>query len=274
MTAEPHLPPGVDPTVPSPARIYDYMLGGEHNFQADRDVAGKAMAQVPELRDIVLANRGFHGRAAHWMARRGVRQFLDLGSGLPAVSNTHEIVRKVVPDAHVVYVDIDPMVAAYADTLLDSPANTAVVMADLRDPDGVLSHPGLRSVLDMTRPVALLMTGVLHFIADGSDPWGLVARYVAAVPPGSYLALSHATHDKVPPSSVQAGRDEYARASQQMHFRSRAEIERFFAGLDILPPFEGGAQTLVHLGEWGAEDPESANSDGSRWGYCAVARRP
>lgn len=274
MTAELHVPPGVDPAVPSPARIYDYMLGGAYNFQSDRDVADKAIAQVPELHDIILANRGFHGRAAHLIAQRGVRQFLDIGSGLPTVGNTHQIVRRVIPDACVVYVDVDPMVEACAGILLDSPGNTAVIRADVRDPGDLLDRARLHAVIDLTRPVGLLMTGLLHFVADGSDPWGLVARYAGAIAPGSYLALSHATHDKVPPSSVQAGRDEYAQASQQIYFRSRPEIERFFEGLELLPPYEGAAPVLAYLGEWGAEDPDAANSDGSRWGYCGVARRP
>jgi S-adenosyl methyltransferase len=273
MTQELYVPPGVDPSVPSPARIYDYMLGGSYNFRADRDAADKSMAQVPERRDIALANRGFHGRAARFMAESGIGQYLDIGSGLPTVGNTHEIVRAIIPDAPVVYVDIDPMVAACADGLLTSPDNTRVIIADVRDPDRLLGHPDVRDLLDFTRPLGLLITGVLHFVADGSDPRGLMARYVAALAPGSYVALSHATHDKVPPKSVQVGRDEYAQASQQMHFRSRAEVERLFDGLELTPPYDGAGPVLAHLGEWHAEDPEAADSDGSRWGYCGVGRR-
>src|SRR5215472_4658303 len=173
MTSEPEAPPGVDPSVPSPARIYDYMLGGTYNYQVDRDAADKAMAQVPELRDIVLANRGFHGRAVRWMAKSGIGQFLDIGSGLPTVGNTHEIAREIVPDARVAYVDIDPMVAACASVLLSSPLNTRVIVADVRDPDRLLGHPDLRDLLDFTQPVGLLITGVLHFVADGSNPHDL-----------------------------------------------------------------------------------------------------
>lgn len=271
---EPHVPPGVDPAVPSPARIYDYLLGGTYNFESDRAVADRAMAQVPELRDIVLANRGFHGRAADWIARRGIRQFLDVGSGLPTVGNTHEIVARVIPDARVVYADIDPMVEACAPILVGDPATTAVIRADLRDPAQLLGNAALRAVIDMAQPAGLLITGVLHFVADTSDPWALVARYAGAMAPGSYLALSHATHDKVPPRSVQAGRDEYAGASENMYFRSRDEIGKFFDGLELVPPYDGAAPALTHLGEWGAEDPGLAASDGSRWGYCGIARRP
>jgi hypothetical protein len=274
MAAEPHVPPGVDPSVPSPARIYDYMLGGSYNFQADREVAERAMAAVPELRDIVLANRGFHGRAARWIAEQAVEQFIDIGSGLPTQRNTHETVRRVSPGARVAYVDIDPMVASCADQLLTDPQRTRVIVADARDPDGVLGHPEMRDLIDFAEPAGLLITGVLHFVSDETDPWQIMSRYVSALAPGSYLALSHATYDKAPPRSVQAGREEYANASQQMHFRSKPEVARFFDGLELVAPYRGAAPGLAYLGEWGAEDPLLADSDGSRWGYCGVARRP
>jgi S-adenosyl methyltransferase len=274
MAADPNAPPGVDPSVPSPARIYDYMLGGRYNFRADREVADRAMAAVPELRDIVLANRGFHGRAARWMAGQGVAQFIDIGSGLPTVRNTHETVRRVVPRARVAYVDVDPMVAAYADELLTDPDRTRVIVADARDPDSVVSHPEMRDLIDFDQPFGFLITGVLHFVSGESDPWRIMSRYMSALAPGSYLALSHATDDKAPPRSVQAGREEYASASEQMHFRSKAEVARFFDGLDLVPPYTGARPGLAYLGEWGAEDPLLADSEGSRWGYCGVARRP
>jgi hypothetical protein len=274
MSAGPRVPPGADPSVPSPARIYDYLLGGSYNFQSDRDVADWAMAQVPELRDIVLANRGFHGRAAHWMAERGIGQFIDIGSGLPTVRNTHEVVREIIPAARVAYIDIDPMVVMAAADLLTDPRNTRVILADARDPDGLLGHPELRGLIDFGEPAGLLITGMLHFVADSSDPWNLVRRYVGATAPGSYLALSHATNDNVPPRSVQAALDEYANAAEQFHFRSRAEVARFFDGLELVAPYQGAEPALVYLGEWGAEDRELADSDGSRWGYCAVALRP
>jgi hypothetical protein len=274
MTPGPLEEPEIDPSVPSPARIYDYMLGGTYNFPADRAAADKAMAEVPELRDIILANRGFHSRAARWIAENGVSQFLDIGSGLPTVGNTHEIVRAIIPDARVAYVDVDPMVARCATELLSSPWNTRVVVADIRDPDTLLSHPQVRDVLDLAQPVGVLVTGVLHFVADGSDPWGLMARYVSAIAPGSYVALSHSTYDNVPPRSVQAGRDEYARASAQMHFRSKPEVERLFDGLELVPPYPGAGPALAYMGEWQAEDVAGADSDGSRWGYCGVGRKP
>jgi hypothetical protein len=274
MAAEPNVPPGVDPSVPSPARIYDYILGGSYHFQADREVAERAMAAVPEVRDIILANRGFHGRAARWIAEQGVDQFIDVGSGLPTVRNTHETVRRVIPEARVAYVDIDPMVAAYAGELLTDPERTRVIIADARDPDVVLGHPEMTDLIDFTRPVGLLITAMLHFVTDERDPWRIMSRYVSALAPGSYLALSHATADKAPPRSVEAGRETYASASQQLHFRSQAEVARFFDGLDLVPPYPGAEPGLAYVGQWGAEDPLLADSDGSRWNYCGVARRP
>lgn len=274
MIQDPPVPPGVDPAIPSAARIYDYILGGSYNFQSDRDAADKTLALVPERRDISIANRGFHGRAARWMVDHGIGQFLDLGSGLPTVGNTHEVVRAVNPGARVIYVDIDPMVSVCAADMLADPAITRVVMADLREPDAVLGHPDVRAMIDFAVPAGLLMTGVLHFVADESDPWGLVARYMRALAPGSYLAVSHATYDNVPTRGVQAGHEEYARSREQFHFRSRAQITRLLDGLEIVAPRKGAQPGLAYLGEWGAEDPLLADSDGSRWGYCAVARKP
>jgi trans-aconitate methyltransferase len=232
------------------------------------------MAAVPEVRDIMLANRGFHGRAARWMAEQGVDQFIDVGSGLPTARNTHETVRRVIPEARVVYVDIDPMVAAYAGELVTDPENARVIIADARDPDVVLGHPEMTGLIDFTRPVGFLITAVLHFVTDDRDPWLIMSRYMSALAPGSYLALSHATDDKAPPRSVEAGRETYATSSQQLNFRSQAEIARFFDGLELVPPYQDAEPRLAYLGEWGAEDPLLADSDGSRWAYCGVARRP
>ncbi|HEY2549317.1 MAG TPA: SAM-dependent methyltransferase [Streptosporangiaceae bacterium] len=268
------VPPGVDATRPSPARIYDFMLGGTNNFAVDRDALARAIVLVPELHDIAWANRGFHQRSARWIAEQGVRQFIDLGSGLPTLGNTHEVVYGVAADARVVYVDVDPMVAVHSKELLAGDGRSAVVTADLRDPDGVLGDPVVASLIDFAEPVGLLMTAVLHFVADGSDPWRLVARYMAALAPGSYLALSHATADKLPPAAAQSARDTYANATEQMHLRPRAEVERLFAGLELVPPYQGAEPGLVHVGLWGCDDPELADSDGSRWEYAAVARRP
>jgi hypothetical protein len=272
MTEIGDVPPGVDPTTTSSARLYDYLLGGTNNFPVDREVAEMMKASAPDTVDAVLANRGFHGRAAVWMAGHGIRQFIDLGSGLPTQNNTHESVRRVAPGASVVYVDIDPMVAAHASGLLEGDGSTAVITADLREPEAVLSHPDLRRLIDFAEPAGVLATDVMHFIAGSFDPWGLVARYMAAMAPGSYLALSHSTRDNVPaPDGIM---DILEKAAVDIYLRPRAEVERFFRGLQLVAPYEGAAPDLTYPGVWGAEDPDAADSDGSRGFYCGVARRP
>ncbi len=269
------VPPGVDPQVPSPARLYDYYLGGHNNYPADREAAEVFIAHMPDLRDSVWANRGFHQRAALWMTtEQGIRQFIDIGAGLPTQNNTHEAVQQAAPDARVVYVDHDPMVAAHAGALLAGSAGTAFVLGDLREPDAVLRDPELTRLIDFTQPVGLLMTAVMHFVAPASDPWGLVASYTAAMPSGSYLALSHITADNLPPAGIQAGLELYARASEQAFPRTRAEVERFFTGLQLVPPYAGAEPAVSYVGLWGAEEPELADSDGSRALYCGVARCP
>lgn len=268
------VPPGVDPTRPTSARIYDYLLGGTNNYESDRRVAEQVKAATPDAVDAVLSNRGFHGRAAVWMARQGIDQFLDLGSGLPTQNNTHESVRRVIPDARVVYVDIDPMVAAHASSLLAGDGGTAVVIADMRESDAVLSNPDVRRLIDFRRPVGLIATDVLHFFPDAADPWSLMARYVAAVPAGSYLALSHFTIDNLPPRPADEIGDVLEKAQVSLYRRSRPEVERFFAGLELLPPYEGAEPAVTYAGLWGATDIEAADTDGSRGVYCGVARRP
>jgi hypothetical protein len=274
MTEAEQVPPGIDPTTPSPARLYDYYLGGSANFAADRQAAETIRARMPELADAAWANRGFHQRAALWLARScGIRQFIDIGSGLPTQNNTHQAVQKAAPDAHVVYVDHDPLVRVHADALLTGEGTTKIITADLRDPDGVLNDPQMRELIDFGQPVGLLMTAVLHFVADGSNPRGLVARYMAELAPGSYLALTHITADQKPPAAVRAIVDIYSGATEQIYMRSRAEVERFFSGLELVPPYQGAPAAVTYVGEWGAEDPALADSDGSRWCYGAVARR-
>lgn len=269
------IPPGVDPNVPTPARLYDYFLGGSNNFEVDRQLAERIRSLVPEVSDSAWANRAFHQRAATWLAaQRGLDQYIDIGAGLPTQGNTHELVRAEVPEARVVYVDNDPMVLAHGAALLDGVPGVEMVMADLRDPEAVLTHPGLTGLIDLSRPVGFLMTGVLYFVADGSDPWGLVARYVSALASGSYLVLSHLTSDSKPTRAVETGQDVYARATEGLYFRTREQVERFFTGLELEPPYPGAPAAVSYVGVWGAEDPVAADTDDSRWLYCGVARRP
>lgn len=267
-------PPGVDTARPSPSRLYDYFLGGTDNFEADREAAEKMKAGAPDMVDSMWANRGFHGRAALWMAEHGIRQFIDVGWGLPGQNNTHQAVRKVIPDARVVYVDSDPMVTAHASTVLAGDKAAGVITVDPRDPDGVLSHPEMRRLIDFGEPAGVLMTTVLHFVADGSDPWGLVRRYMTAVAPGSYLALSQGTYEGFDPRRIQAGVEGYAASTEHIHLRSRVETERYFEGLELVAPYDGAKLAVTYAGLWGAEDLDAADSNGSRGLYVGVARRP
>ena len=275
MTKALRLPEGLDTTKPSPARIYDYMLRGTSHFDVDEEAAKRILTAVPEIKDCAWSNRGFHQRAAAWIAQQGVRQFIDIGSGLPTIGNTHEVVKKIHSDARVVYVDNDPMVELYSQAILDESAGSvSVLCGDLREPDAILAHPSVRALLDSGEPTGLLMTAVLMFVSDGSDPWSLVSRYVQAVGPGSYLSLSHITDDAKPPLAVDGFRRVFDQATEHIYFRSKTAIARFLDGLEIVAPYQGGAPSLTYCGLWGAEDVQLADSDGSRWLYCAVARVP
>ena len=274
VTEDPPVPAGVDPTIPSPARLYDYYLGGRHNLPADRAAAKRIIAALPDLPDAAWANRSFHQRAARWLAERGIAQFIDIGSGLPTVGNTHEVVQAVIPDARVVYVDVDPMVALISADLLKDSKTATIITADLRDPAAVLGHPDLRALINPDEPTGLLMTAVMHFVAPSSDPWGLVAKYLDALAPGSYLVLSHVTADRLPPSGVREGVDVYAKATENIYVRPKDEVARFFGHLEMVAPYPGAAPGVCYVGEWGAEVPAEADSDGSRMLYCGVGRRP
>jgi hypothetical protein len=264
---------GLDET-PSPAGLYDYYLGGTHSNEAERAAAEGLRAKMPELYDAAWANRGFLQRAARWLAEdMGVRQFIDLGAGLPTAQNTHEVVQKVAPDSVVVYVDNDPRVRERARRLLIGTDNTTAITADLRDPVEVLNHPELRAGIDLGEPVGLLLVAVAHFVSDEEDPWKIVRRYMDALAPGSYLALSHITADRQSKTAVDAIYDLYKHATTRIYLRPKDKVERFFRGMELVPPYQGAEPSVTFVGEWGAEDHAAADSDGSRWSYCGVARR-
>jgi S-adenosyl methyltransferase len=267
-------PAGQDPTMPSPARLYDYFLGGTHNLPVDRAAAERLKAATPDIEDGIWANRGFHQRAASWLAGQGVRQFIDLGSGLPTQRNTHDVVHELAPDAHVAYVDHDPVVAAYASELLADDGTTVLITDDVCQPDSVLGDEQLRSLIDFSQPVGVLATAIMHFVPDEADPWSVVAAYMAAVVPGSYLALSHFTADNLPAVPVEIAQNVYRTPTGGIFPRNQAEVQKFFDGLRLVSPYPGAEPALTHVGLWGAEDLEAADSDGSRGLYCGVALRP
>ena len=269
------VPPGVDASKPSPARMYDRYLGGTANFRVDRDAVDRILELVPEIRDAAWANRGFLQRAVRWMAERDIRQFIDLGAGLPTQRCTHEVARKIRPDARVVYTDIDPSVIAHGREILAGVPGTAVIEADFRRPDGLLGHPATQRLIDFAEPAGLLIVALTQFIPDSDDPWALVARYMDVLAPGSYLALSAPTADRMVARKVDRILDVYATSTIPSNVpRTRAGIDRFFTGLAIVPPYPGADRALTSAGLWGCEDPEAAESDGSRSFYVAVARKP
>jgi S-adenosyl methyltransferase len=273
MHQAPEVPAGVDTSVPTAARIYDYMLRGRNYFEADERACQRLLTAVPYARDIAAANRGFHQRAAKWIAEQGVRQFVDIGSGLPTVGNTHEVVEMVTPDARVVYVDRDPMVALHSRAIIAGKELVSVICADLREPESILEHPDLRNVIDFGQPVGLLTTAVFHFVSDTSDPWTLLSRYVDVLSPGSYLSLSHFTDDYKPPVAAEDFRAVFDAAADHLYYRSRAKVERFFNGLELVRPYQGADPGVTFAGYWGCEDVELADSEGSRWLYCGVAKK-
>jgi hypothetical protein len=224
--------------LPHPARIYDYLLGGKDNFAADRAAAEEALRANPDGRISCRENRAFMQRTVRYLAAEaGIRQFLDIGAGLPTSPNVHEVAQAVTPDARIVYVDNDPIVLAHARALLtSSPAGKAAyVDSDLRAVDRILNAPQLRGSLDLGQPVALLLNAIMHFIPDQDEPYEIVQGLLDALPAGSYLAMSHLSGD-FDPQAWAGVTQVYAERGMVMRVRSKAEIERFFAGLDLVEP--------------------------------------
>ncbi len=273
--SNPELDAVAETDLPTSAGMYDYFLGGVNNTEADRLAGERLIEKMPEVRDAAWANRGFLGRVVRWMAAdRGIRQFIDIGAGFPAQRSTHDVACAIDPAIKVVYSDIDARVVARGRELLAGLPGTAVVQADLRDADRLLGHPLTRELIDFTEPVGLLVLAVAQFIPDQDDPWGLVRRYVDALAPGSYLALSHGTADRQDERKADHAAEVYASSSSPAQGRTKLEIERFFDGLEIVPPYPGAGPEATYVGLWGCEDAGAADTDGSRWGYAAVARKP
>jgi S-adenosyl methyltransferase len=253
------VPPEIDTTVPHSARVYNYWLGGKDNYAADRALGDMIAAHVPTIRTIVGTNRAFLGRAVRYLARdAGMRQFLDIGTGIPAAGNVHEVAQEIVPDARVLYVDNDPIVLAHARALITGhPAGkTAFIHADLRRPEEILGDPALSATLDLDQPVALMLVGILMHLRDSDDPYGIVATLLDALPSGSYLTITHPTADfNAEAMAGIAGSNE--QAGIPFTPRSRAEIEKFFTGLDLVEP--GVVPVLLwRPDEELTEDPRSA----------------
>ncbi|WP_327007703.1 SAM-dependent methyltransferase [Dactylosporangium sp. NBC_01737] len=265
-------PPAVDVSVAHPARRYDFWLGGKDNFAADRLSAQRIAAAHPNVRTGVLENRAFLGRAVRYLAAdAGIRQFLDIGTGLPAANNVHEVAQGIAPHSRVVYVDNDPIVLVHARALLTStpPGRTAYIDADLRDPASILASPDLHAVLDLRQPVALLLVAVLHFLTDADQPQQVVQTLLSALPPGSFLVLSHATTDFMT-EQQRAGLAALSKGdSVPFCARPGEQIDRFTTGLE---PVEPG---LVSVAHWRADGlPPPRPSDAEVACYGVVARKP
>jgi len=265
------VPPYIDASRPHPARMYDYYIGGKNHFAADRLVADKALASWPAGRIGLRENRAFLGRAVRYLAAEaGIRQFLDLGSGLPATNNVHEIAQAEAPSARVVYVDNDPAVLAHARALLVSEpeGRTAYLQADIRYPADILSSPVVRSVLDFSQPIALMLVAMLHFLPDEDKPSEIVGTLLNALPSGSYLAASHITmeHD---PVGVGGGQQAYIDAGIPMSARDVDDFASLaFGGLEMVPP---GA---VLVSEWRRDSPGPLPTAAEVSCYGGVARKP
>lgn len=259
---------------PTPYGMYDYYLGGTEHTEVDRAAAQKMVEAVPFLRDGAWANRGFLQRAARFMAaERGIRQFIDVGAGLPTHGNTHSVVRQIDEGCRIVYVDSDPEVVQRANDLLADVPGVAFAQHSLQDAGDIVSDPAVRDHIDFSQPVGLILVGVVYFVRDEANPWAAVRQLVDTAASGSCLALSQLTRDHQADQIVDRGLRTMP-TDIDIAFRNRAATERFFGGLEVVPPYDGAASEVVHIGLWGAEDPELADDDGSRWLYAGVGIKP
>jgi O-methyltransferase involved in polyketide biosynthesis len=260
--------PSFDPAVPNPARMWNYWLGGKDNFAADRELAERVLEVMPSMPFIAQAARLFLIDAVHRLATvHGIRQFLDIGTGLPTADNTHDVAQRAAPESRIVYVDHDPVVLTHAQALLSSSPEGATdyLQADLRDTETILK--GASRTLDLSRPVAVLLVAVLHFIPDADDPYAIVARLMDAVPSGSYLVMAHGASDIAPEAAAEMTRRYNKMSSAPVTLRNREQVARFFDGLDLLPP------GLVPISQWGLAGHIDATVGGLA-GYCGIGRKP
>ncbi|GAB3987823.1 SAM-dependent methyltransferase [Actinoallomurus acanthiterrae] len=263
-------PKSVDLSTPNAARMYDYYLGGKDNLAPDRAAAEAVLEIAPEIRVAARQNRGFLGRAVRHLAEAGIRQFLDVGTGLPTQKNVHEVAHGVAPEAQVVYVDNDPVVLAHGRAILAGSKNVDIVQADLRQPEDILNSPEVRDRLDFDRPIAILLVAIVHFLQDSDGPDELVARFRDALPPGGYLVLSHVCGDALP-DAVAPVMEIYRRSSTPIITRSTERIRGFFGDLELVEP------GLVNVSAWRPDTVEAKRiTERYPQGYflAGVARKP
>ncbi|WP_433273524.1 SAM-dependent methyltransferase [Actinosynnema sp. CS-041913] len=267
MTDLDWVPEGIDINVPSVARTYDYLLGGAHNLAVDRRMGDQMLEVLPGARNLVRLNRAFLRRAVTHLVENGITQFIDIGSGIPTVGNVHEI----APDAKVVYVDKDPVAVAHSRLILAGVERTAVVQADLREPEDVLSRPEVTGLLDFDRPIAALMLLVVHFSPDSEDPVGYLGRYRDRLAPGSFLVISHATADRRVDTMREAA-DTVRRnnSKDNLVYRTHAEVTALFTGFELEEPGVTGCALWRPDGRGSISD----NPDDNTQVYVGVGRKP
>jgi hypothetical protein len=259
--------PEINSSVPHPARVYDYWLGGKDNYKADRDAAAEAIRIFPKTVESARSCRAFLSRVVGYLtAEAGIRQFLDLGSGLPSAQNVHEVAQSIAPESRVVYVDHDPVVLMHARALLRSSPEgaTGYIQADLRNPGAILATAA--ETLDFSRPVGVMLLAVLHLVTDAQDPAGIIAAVMDAVPPGSYLAIGHHTDDLYPEMRAFAARMTELNPAIPATLRSRQQVRDLFAGLDLVEP------GVVQISRWRPRSALEAGAAAALWG--GVARKP
>jgi trans-aconitate methyltransferase len=269
----PERPTGkIDVDRPSSARIYDYFLGGAHNFEVDRIAAERMAALHPAIGLGMRANRSYLRRAVNFLARSGIDQFLDLGSGIPTVGNVHEIAQRANPAARIAYVDIEQIAVTHSNTILADNELAVAIRADLREPRHVLADPDVTALLDLGRPVGLILAGVLQYIPDEDDPAGMIRGYVDHLAPGSYVAMSHPSTDELTTERAQgatAATGMYNRTETPFHYRTKAEFETFFTGLELVDP------GVVRMWDWRPEPGTGVEDvDGKVMGFAGVGRKP
>jgi SAM-dependent methyltransferase len=261
------VPPVVDTGTPSPARVYDYVLGGTHNFDADRQMAERLRAVDPNTELMARENRAFLRRAVEYLVAEGVRQFLDIGSGIPTVGHVHEIAQTAAPESRVVFVDVDPVAVAHSRHLLAGNDRTAVVEEDVRNPEHILDSPEVRDLLDLNQPVAVLLVALLHYVSDADDPAGIVSRLTGPLAPESYLAISHGTDDG--PADMATMRQIGRRAGIDVTWRTRQQVQNLLAGLEVVEP------GVVWVSQW---RPDTSTGTPSRpelsSNYAGIGRKP
>jgi hypothetical protein len=269
MTDQAWIPEGVDPERPSIARIYDFYLGGSHNLPADREAAREVVEISPELPDIMRENRAFMRRAVRHLSKAGILNFLDLGSGIPTVGNVHEIAQAADPRSRIVYVDNDPVAVAHSREILHGNERALIVPGDLRDPQAILGDPEVNRLLllGLGEPIALLMSAVLHFVPDDDEATALVAAYREALPPGSYLVLSHAGTREESAERFDRAADRYSRTVAPMKVRTLDQVAALLEGFELVDP------GIVYAAHWRPDPEDGAVPLRPHPQICVVARK-